>query len=117
MQIAFFKDSDRAAVFPQGTTIFREGEPSLGLMYIVVSGEVDIVIDGKQVDTVTAGNPLGEMGLVDKGPRSATAVARSDCRLEPIDERRFEFMVAQTPYFALEMLRVLVERLRRERAH
>lgn len=116
MRIAFFKDSDRAMTFAAGSTIFREGDPSGGTMYVVVEGIVDILRDGKPVDSVEAGDPLGEIGLVDHGPRSATAVARTDCKLEPLDERRFEFMVSQTPYFALEMLRVLVDRLRRERA-
>jgi CRP-like cAMP-binding protein len=112
-----FQDSDRAEDIAAGDVIFREGDPSGGVMYVVVAGEVDILRDGARVDTLVAGDPLGEMGLIDRGPRSATAVARSACRLEPIDERRFQFMVSQTPYFALEMLRVLVERMRREQAH
>ncbi|MGE0860378.1 MAG: cyclic nucleotide-binding domain-containing protein [Gammaproteobacteria bacterium] len=116
MRIAFFRDSDRAVTYAAGSTIFREGDPSQGVMYVVVEGTVDILRDGQPTDSVEAGDPLGEIGLVDHGPRSATAVARTECKLEPIDERRFEFMVSQTPYFALEMLRVLVERLRRERA-
>ncbi len=40
-------------------------------------------------------------------------VARTDCKLVPIDQKRFQFLVQQTPYFAIEVMRVLVERLRR----
>ena len=115
MHIGFFKESESTESCAAGTTVFSEGEDSCGRMYIIVEGEVDIFINGVRVDTIGTGSPLGEMGLVDGGPRSATAVAKSDCRLEPIDARRFEFMVQQTPFFALEMLRVLVDRLRRHR--
>ena len=84
-------------------------------MFMVVEGEVDIIANGVLVDTIGPGSCLGEIGLVDKRPRTATALARSDCRLEPIDARRFEFMVQQTPYFALQMLETLAARLRKQR--
>jgi CRP-like cAMP-binding protein len=46
-------------------------------------------------------------------PRSALAIARIDCRLVPIDEKRFTFLVQQTPYFSIQVMRVIAERLRR----
>lgn len=83
---------------------------------MVVEGEVDIAVHGKIIGTIGPGLSLGEIGLVDKQPRTATAIARTDCRLELIDARRFQFMVQQTPFFALEMMATIVTRLRRERA-
>ena len=53
------------------------------------------------------------MAMIDGAPRTATAVARSDCKLFPVDEKRFQFLVQQTPYFAIEVMRVLAGRLRR----
>lgn len=82
---------------------------------MVVEGEVDIAVHGKIIGTIGPGSSLGEIGLVDKQPRTATAIARTDCRLELIDARRFQFMVQQTPFFALEMMATIVTRLRRER--
>lgn len=82
---------------------------------MVVEGEVDIAVHGKIIGTTGPGSSLGEIGLVDKQPRTATAIARTDCRLELIDARRFQFMVQQTPFFALEMMATIVTRLRRER--
>ena len=82
---------------------------------MVVEGEVDIAVYGKIIGTIGPGLSLGEIGLVDKQPRTATAIARTDCRLELIDARRFQFMVQQTPFFALEMMATIVTRLRRER--
>ena len=56
---------------------------------------------------------LGEMALIDHAPRAATATAIGDCRLVPISEKRFMFMIQQTPYFALQIMKVMAERLRR----
>src|SRR5229473_1534528 len=54
-----------------------------------------------------------EMALIDDDPRSATVVAKTDCRLVEIDRRRFEFMVSETPFFALAVMRVMADRLRK----
>jgi len=57
---------------------------------------------------------IGELAPIDHGPRSATAVAVTPYTLAPIDEKQFQFMVQQTPFFALQVMRVLAERLRRQ---
>jgi CRP-like cAMP-binding protein len=59
---------------------------------------------------------MGEMALIDSQPRSATAVALTDCSLAVIDEKRFLFMVHETPFFALDIMRILAERLRQMNA-
>ncbi len=92
--------------------LFREGDAGDG-MYAVVSGEIDIIIHGKLIETVTAGGIVGEMALIDHKPRSATVQARSDSQLVKIDEKRFQFLVQETPFFALQVMRILVERIRR----
>jgi CRP-like cAMP-binding protein len=70
-------------------------------------------VRGKVVETLGPGGVMGEMALVERAPRIATATALSDCKLAVIPEKRFLFMVQQTPHFALQLLRVVVERLRR----
>jgi CRP-like cAMP-binding protein len=95
-----------------GTTIFNVGDERDG-MYAVVDGEVDIVINDKVVETVERGGIFGEMALIDKEKRAATAVAKTDVKLVVIDERRFLFLIQQTPNFALHVMRVLSDRLRR----
>lgn len=97
---------------PAGAVIFAAGEPG-ECMYVLRSGEARIEAGGAEVDRVGAGDILGEMALLDHGPRSATAVAETDCELAPIDARRFVFLVQETPYFALEVMKVLADRLRR----
>jgi CRP-like cAMP-binding protein len=52
------------------------------------------------------------MALIDNELRSATATAVTDVELVPVTEKQFLFMVSQTPYFALKVMRVLAQRLR-----
>ncbi len=63
-----------------------------------------------------AGGVFGEMALIDKAPRSATAVAVTDSQVVAVGEKRFMYLIQQTPYFALEIMHVLADRLRRNTA-
>ncbi|MDH4070716.1 MAG: cyclic nucleotide-binding domain-containing protein [Ignavibacteria bacterium] len=96
---------------PVGQNIFEEGEEG-GCMYIVKEGQVDLLYKGKLLATVEKGGIFGEMALIDFLPRSATAVAKTDCKLVPVDEKHFSRLVQETPTFALQVMRVLVHRLR-----
>lgn len=98
--------------FKAGQVIFKEGEAGK-VMYAVITGEVDIAIAGEVVETVKPGGILGEMALIDNSPRSATAAARTDCTLAAINQKRFVALVQQTPFFALQVMGVLADRLRR----
>jgi len=106
-----FRSSPDAKPVAAGTEICREGEPG-NTMFAIVEGTVEIRRGGRVLETLGEGEFFGEMALVDHSPRSASASARTDCRIVEIDEKRFGFMVQQTPYFALEMIRTLVRRLR-----
>ncbi len=108
---AMFRNDDRAYEIEPGTVIFREGDPGDSL-YVILDGEVDIRVHDHHVWRLKPGELFGEMALVEARPRSALAVAHSRCRLVAIDERRFLFLVAQTPFFALGLLRLLATRLR-----
>jgi CRP-like cAMP-binding protein len=98
--------------FSAGSIIFREGEHGDSL-YVVKSGEVDIYIHDHLVETVGVDGFFGEVALLDHVPRSGTVVAKTDCTLIPINERHFLFMVEETPFFALAVLRAMASRLRR----
>ena len=93
-----------------GTTIFRAGDER-DFMYAVIEGEVDVFVGDELVETVEKGGIFGEMALIANARRAATTVARTDVRLAPVDEKRFLFLVQQTPNFALHVMRVLTERL------
>ncbi|MDM8557715.1 cyclic nucleotide-binding domain-containing protein [Candidatus Parabeggiatoa sp. HSG14] len=113
--ISLFSKSNDFVSFSAGQIIFKEGDPGK-VMYAIIEGEVEILIGNKVVDTVSAGNILGEMALIDTSPRSATAVPKTDCKVVPISRRHFTFLVQQTPNFALEVMQVMANRLRRMNA-
>jgi CRP/FNR family cyclic AMP-dependent transcriptional regulator len=94
-----------------GGVIFREGEQADEL-FVIKSGYVRIQVGNRTMADLTTDNIFGEMALIDSEPRSATAMAITDVELVPISEKQFLFLVSQTPYFALKMMRVLAQRLR-----
>ena len=100
-----------AQFFKAGTTIFREGEQAQEL-FVIKSGEVRIQIGNRTVSELSADHIFGEMALIDNEPRSASAIAVTDVELVPVSEKQFLFLVGQTPYFALKVMRVLAQRLR-----
>jgi len=109
-----FNNEPDVRAFTTGQVIFSEGQPSDGLMYALLEGEVELVRGRQVLATNLPGGVFGEMGLLDHAPRSATAYAKTDCRLAAITEQRFIKLVSQNPLFALDMMRLLSERIRRD---
>ena len=100
-----------ARFFKAGDVIFREGDEAKEL-FVIKSGQVRIQIGNRTVTELGQDSIFGEMALIDSEPRSATAVAITDVELVPVSEKQFLFLVSQTPYFALKVMRVLAQRLR-----
>jgi CRP/FNR family cyclic AMP-dependent transcriptional regulator len=100
-----------ARAFKAGSVIFREGDEAHEL-FVIKSGQVRIQIGNRTINELPADSIFGEMALIDGEPRSATAIAMTDVELVPVSEKQFLFLVSQTPYFALKMMRVLAQRLR-----
>lgn len=97
--------------FNQGDTIFKEGDAASEL-FVIQSGSVEIRHGNRMLDTLSGNNIFGEMALIDGAPRSATAIAATDVTVVPVTEKQFLFLVSQTPFFALMVMRVLARRLR-----
>ena len=98
--------------FRAGQVIFEAGKPG-DTMYVIKEGEVEIKLGEQSVLSLQAGEIFGEMALIDTSARSATAVARTDCRLIPITQQRFTFLIQQTPFFSIHVMRILVNRIRK----
>ena len=98
-------------VFKAGSVIFREGDGAKEL-FVVKNGQVRIQIGNRTVTELAADGIFGEMALIDSEPRGATAIVATDVELVPVSEKRFLFLVSQTPFFALKVMRVLAKRLR-----
>ena len=98
-------------VYEAGETIFREFEMGAE-MYFILDGEVELSIGSNVVETLGPGEPFGEMALIDQAPRVASATAKTRCTLAVIPEKRFLFMVQTMPHFALQVMKVMADRLR-----
>jgi len=95
-----------------GQPIFRSGDAAT-VMYVLMQGNVEVLVGDVVVETAVTGALLGEMAMIDHAERNATVIARDECRLLPIDIRRFDFLIQQTPYFARHVMKVMADRLRR----
>jgi CRP/FNR family cyclic AMP-dependent transcriptional regulator len=106
-----FKHETETTELAPGDVLFKEGDPG-DCMYILLEGAMDIRVRNATVEKSERGALLGEMALIDRSPRGATVVATEPSRLVRVDERRFNFIIQQNPFFARHLMKVLVDRLR-----
>jgi CRP/FNR family cyclic AMP-dependent transcriptional regulator len=106
-----FPSSEPYISFKAGQTIFKEGDPG-DFMYVLVEGIVEVHVKEKVVGAFEPVESFGEMAVIDPGPRSATVVAKGNCRVARINQARFLVLVRNRPEFALHIMQMLVERMR-----
>ncbi len=98
--------------YKKGSTLFVEGMPG-EVLYIVVDGKVDIIKKTKEGDKLIAqlgaGEILGEMSLIDSGPRTASGKTSEDSRLIVITKNSFSEMLDSDPRIAAKILMVLLK--------
>jgi CRP/FNR family transcriptional regulator, cyclic AMP receptor protein len=101
--------------FAEGQVLFREGDLP-DSVFRLLSGSVDILreLDSEPIllGTVGAGQFIGEMGVVENRPRSATARAASEVEVEILTPTEFFDQIARSPQAARELIRRLSQRLR-----
>jgi CRP/FNR family transcriptional regulator, cyclic AMP receptor protein len=111
-RVDYFKNSEKFVEYPAEQVIFDQGDPAEE-MYAVKEGEVDIIYKGHLLETVMPGQFFGEMSLIDDTARSAKAVAKTDCKIVPVNRHDFLFLMQETPLFALQVMQLMSERLRK----
>ena len=97
--------------FEREGVIMREGQAGV-LMYVVLEGRVAVTIQGKLVERVGPGGVFGEMALVERTPRLASAVAETGCTLLAINRNTFLNLVRASPDFGVALLGAVGERAR-----
>lgn len=95
-----------------GEVLFRVGEPGRH-MYLLVEGKIDVQVGDTTVETVGLHGVVGEMALIDKAPRSATAVAATAAEVAVIDRDVFLALVGESPAFSLYVMKLMAARIRR----
>ncbi len=100
--------------YPKDTMIFSEAQSGSD-MFIIQRGEVSItkVVNGNEVTlaVLKKGDMFGEMALIENKPRSANALAHSDCTLMVINRSNFNQMVATQPQLVAKLTTTLADRL------
>lgn len=94
-----------------GTLIVDQGQTGREA-FVILDGEVTVKRNGRKVATLGPGNIVGELSLLDHGPRTATAVCDTDCTLLVIDQRRFLSVLDEVPAISHKLLASLAARLR-----
>ncbi len=96
---------------PAGTALTHEGRHE-GYFFVIVSGSVRIERSGRTINTIGAGDFLGEIALLDGGPRTATATTESPCRLLSMTHERFHELLETSPSARTAILEAVGQRLR-----
>ena len=105
---------DRAATqadYAAGQLMCREGDVGRELI-MIVEGEAAIDRGGVEIATVGPGAFIGEMSLLDGGPRSATVTSTSEVKALVLPTREFWQVIDEVPAIAHRLLATLAERLR-----
>ncbi|WP_071189825.1 cyclic nucleotide-binding domain-containing protein [Trichormus sp. NMC-1] len=110
--ITIFQKQPNPKEFSSGEAIFEEGQAG-GYMYGILHGDVEILVNGKAVETISAGEVFGTGVLVGIKHRTYTAKAKTDCKLAFLNEQGFLFAVQETPMFAIQVMKSYSERLSR----
>ncbi len=98
-------------VMTQGTLIVDQGQTGREA-FVILDGEVLIKRNNRKVATLGPGAIVGELSLLDHGPRTATAVCETDCTLLVIDQRRFLSVIDHIPALSHKLLATLAGRIR-----
>jgi CRP/FNR family cyclic AMP-dependent transcriptional regulator len=96
---------------PSGRVLMRQGE-SGSEMLIVIDGSARIERDGAVIAESGAGDVLGEIALLDGGPRTATVTLTRDSRLLVLGRREFQAAMDELPDLRLRVLEAVARRLR-----
>ena len=112
--VYFEPTAEPSRQYPKDTMIFSEAQSGSD-MFIIQRGEVSItkVVNGNEITlaVLKKGDMFGEMALIENKPRSANAIAHSDCTLMVINRSNFNQMVATQPQLVAKLTTTLADRL------
>jgi len=112
----------RTVLYPAGELIFEQGEAG-DCLFLVLAGTVRISIKGREgrqetLIVIGEGDFFGEMALIDRSPRSATATAVEPCMLAALDIAGLNALMSVAPAdLSMNFIHAIISRLRRSNAH
>jgi CRP/FNR family cyclic AMP-dependent transcriptional regulator len=116
-EVGFILKSGTIIEFREGQTVFHEGMLGSNL-FVVLSGKVTIYNKKRQIAICDVGDVFGEMAVLNRKPRSATAAAKTDVKLFTLDERQINQILDKgvAAKLLLNVIHVLSERLEQANA-
>jgi CRP/FNR family transcriptional regulator, cyclic AMP receptor protein len=97
----------------EGTVLTDQGRPGLEC-YVIVDGQAGVFIGEERIATLKAGETVGEMALIDHGPRSATVKAETPMQLLALDAKRFRTLLEEMPKANQKIMAEINRRLRKQ---
>jgi CRP/FNR family cyclic AMP-dependent transcriptional regulator len=94
-----------------GTIVVDQGQMGREA-FVVLDGQVTVKRNGRKITTLGAGAVVGELSLLDHGPRTATVSCDTDCTLYVIDQRHFRGVIEHSPSIAMKLLATLAGHIR-----
>jgi len=119
LALDFFRSSGTVEQIQKGRPFFKQDDKSGGLfssgvkMYLLLDGEVGMMLNDKFFGIVRQGEIFGELAVIAELPRSASAMAITDCRVISVDRKQFQAALRKTPEFALMLMGLMTQRLRK----
>lgn len=99
--------------FEAGDVIVEKGATGARSLWLVLEGEVDVMVGGEVHRTLGPGTHFGELALLTEAPRSADVVARTKTLALEFSRNHLDGLIAANPQVAVDMLAELAMRLRR----
>jgi CRP-like cAMP-binding protein len=96
-----------------GRTLIRQGTPS-DTFYLLLDGEATVEVDGKARPALGPGRFFGEISLLDRGPATATVVAKTPVRLMVMSHAQFRDAIQNNDQLLSRVLSVVADRLRHD---
>jgi CRP-like cAMP-binding protein len=94
-----------------GTMVVDQGQMGREA-FVILDGTVTVRRSGKKVTQLTTGAVVGELSLLDHGPRTATVTCDTDCILFVLDQRHFRGVLEANPSIAMKLLGALAGHIR-----
>jgi CRP/FNR family transcriptional regulator, cyclic AMP receptor protein len=94
-----------------GTVIVDQGQTGREA-FVVLKGEVVVKRGGRKMANLGPGSVVGELSLLDHGPRTATVICETECELLVIDQRHFRGVLEEVPTLSVKLLSSLAGRIR-----
>ncbi len=106
-----FRDWEDVEEHDSGTVILLERDPA-EVMYVILSGEVELSLHGEPLGTEVEGGIIGEMAMINSATCGATATALTEVKLARLDRDQVKALIDENTEFALHVMAVMANRLR-----